>query len=66
LYSVYIDWLTENNAREDVIHAVNGIMDYMNSADHESLIPEFKLQIQTIDNIRDEKFLEIYPELYNI
>ncbi len=66
LYNVYIQWLTDNKAQPHVIHAVKGIVDYMNSADHSHLIPEFKLQIQTIDQVRNERFADIYPELENI
>lgn len=66
LYNVYIQWLADNKAQPHVIHAVKGIIDYMNSADHSHLIPEFKLQIQTIDQVRNERFADIYPELENI
>jgi hypothetical protein len=66
LYNVYIQWLKDNKAQPHVIHAVNGIVDYMNSADHSNLIDDFKMQIKTIDDVRNEHFFEIYPELENI
>jgi hypothetical protein len=35
----------------------------MDSADHRDLIPEFKNVITTIDNLRDESLIDIFPEL---
>ena len=35
----------------------------MDSVDHTNLLPEFKKQISVIDEVRNEKFIEIYPEL---
>jgi hypothetical protein len=64
-YMGYIEWLKDNKANNNTINAVKGIIDYMNSEDHSNLIPTFKKEIQTIDNVRNESFLEIYPE-FNI
>jgi hypothetical protein len=55
--------LTDNNAAPHTIHAIKGITDYMDSADHRDLIPEFKNVITTIDNLRDESLIDIFPEL---
>ena len=63
LYSVYINWLEQAGANKQTINAINGIIDYMISEDHTNLIADFKKEIETIDNIRNEKFIEIYPEL---
>ena len=62
-YRGYIEWLKEINANSNTIHNIKGIIDYMNSEDHSSLIPTFKHEIKQIDNIRNENFIEIYPEL---
>ena len=62
-YSVYINWLEQAGAKKQTINAINGIIDYMISEDHTNLIADFKKEIETIDNIRNEKFIEIYPEL---
>jgi hypothetical protein len=63
LYEQYIKWLEDNKAGGHTIHAVKGILDYMDSADHRDLIPAFKKVITTIDNLRDESLLKIFPEL---
>jgi len=63
IYDQYIDWLKRNNAWDHIIHSVKGIVDYMDSADHTHLIPEFRNQITRIDNIRDENLLNTFPEL---
>lgn len=63
LYEQYFKWLTDNNAAPHTIHAIKGITDYMDSADHRDLIPEFKNVITTIDNLRDESLIDIFPEL---
>jgi len=66
LYSKYLAWLRENNAWDHVVHAVKGIVDYMDSADHATLIPEFKSQITRIDQIREESLTDIFPELKSL
>ena len=63
LYRLYIEWLQQNNAQPQTVHAVQGVVDYMLSADHTDLIPEFKKETDKIDNIRDENLLEVFPEL---
>jgi len=55
--------LVKNNAKDNIIHDVKGIVSYMDSVDHTNLLPEFKKQISVIDEVRNEKFIEIYPEL---
>ena len=62
IYSEYIRWLKTIGARPDVIHNVSGIVDHMMSADNLHLLPEFKREITTMDNIRQENFLDVYPE----
>ena len=62
IYSEYIRWLKTNGSRPDVIHNVSGIVDHMMSADNLHLLPEFKREITTMDNIRQENFLDVYPE----
>ena len=66
LYNAYVKWLQDNNSQLHVVQSINGIVDYMNSADHSNLISDFKSQIQIIDNVRNERFVEIYPELENL
>jgi len=66
IYAEYTHWLISNNAAKSVIHAVNGIINYMDSADHTILLPEFKNQIKLIDNIRNENFAELYHWIQNI
>jgi len=63
LYEEYCDWLVKNNAKDNIIHDVKGIVSYMDSVDHTNLLSEFKKQITVIDEVRNEKFIEIYPEL---
>jgi hypothetical protein len=63
IFDSYIKWLQDNHAWDHTVHAVKGIVDYMDSADHRDLIPEFKNLITKIDTIREESLLEIYPEL---
>jgi hypothetical protein len=63
LYKEYVDWLKENNAQMHVIQNIQGIISYMDSADHTDLLPEFKKQINVIDKLRNENFADTYPEL---
>ena len=63
IYIEYIDWLKSNNAWPHIIHSVKGIVDYMDSADHTDLLPEFRRQINKIDEIRNENILDVFPEL---
>jgi radical SAM protein with 4Fe4S-binding SPASM domain len=62
-YVEYVAWLNSVKAQPDIIHAVQGIISYMYSADHTELLPRFKKEIATIDNIRNERFSDIFPEM---
>lgn len=66
LYNDYLTWLDKNNAWDHIKHAVKGIIDYMDSADHTNLIPDFKQNIKTIDDVRGESFNAVYPELKDL
>jgi radical SAM protein with 4Fe4S-binding SPASM domain len=63
IYKEYTDWLRSNGAKQSTIHAVQGIVSYMDSADHSNLIPEFQKQVITIDFLRKENFDRTFPEL---
>lgn len=62
IYKEYVKWLQENNAWEHIIKDVEGIVEHMYSADHSNLIPDFIKHVEAIDNVRNEKFTETYPE----
>lgn len=62
IYKEYVNWLSKNNAWPHIIKDVMGIVEHMYSQDNTDLIPDFKKHIQTIDNIRNEQFIETYPE----
>lgn len=66
IYKEYVAWLRENNAWEHVIKDVEGIVDHMYSADNSDLITQFKKHIATIDNIRNEQFIDVYPEFKSL
>ena len=38
----------------------------MYSADNSNLIPDFIKHVETIDNVRNEKFTDIYPEFKSL
>ena len=50
----FIDYYNENIPR---------IIEYMHEKDRTDLIPEFKKQMKHIDRIRNENFLDVFPEL---
>jgi hypothetical protein len=62
IYKEYVKWLQENNAWAHIIKDVEGIVEHMYSADHSNLIPDFIKHVEAIDNVRNEKFTETYPE----
>ena len=62
IYKEYVKWLQENNAWEHIIKDVEGIVEHMYSADNSNLIPDFIKHVEAIDNVRNEKFTDIYPE----
>ena len=66
LYEEYCNWLIKNNAKDNIIRDVKGIVSYMDSVDHTNLLSEFKKQIKVIDDVRNENFAEIYPWAENI
>jgi hypothetical protein len=42
---------------------VNNIKNYLQSKDDTDLIPKFKEEMQKLDNIRNENFIKVFPEL---
>lgn len=61
-YTNYILWLKQNRAEERIINDVKGIIDHMNSYDNSSLLPAFISNIEKIDKVRSEKFIDLYTE----
>lgn len=64
----HIEWLAETQDHDmhyDVYidHWKNAIT-LMNSADHSKFIPNFYYETRLLDNIRDEKFEDVFPELH--
>jgi hypothetical protein len=64
----HIVWLSETQDHDmhyDVYidHWKNAIT-LMNSADHSKFIPNFYYETRLLDNIRDEKFEDVFPELH--
>jgi hypothetical protein len=64
----HIEWLTETQEHDfhyDVYvdHWKNAIT-LMNSKDDTSLIPKFYEEAHVLDNIRNEKFEDAFPELH--
>jgi hypothetical protein len=66
IYKEYVKWLQENNAWGHIIKDVEGIVEHMYSADNSNLIPDFIKHVETIDNVRNEKFTDIYPEFKSL
>lgn len=66
LYVTYRQWLIANKAQPHIIDAFDGIVRYMDSEDHTELLDQFRIEVDKIDTIRKEKFIEIYPELKNL
>ena len=66
IYAEYVLWLKDKGAWNHIVDAVEGIVTYMDSADHSELIADCKIEINKIDLIREETFNKIYPELSNI
>ena len=62
IFNAYAEWLITNGAGTDVIHNITGIVHHMMSADNLHLLPQFKREISSMDKIRQENFLDIYPE----
>jgi hypothetical protein len=63
IYDKYVSWLTDHNARSDVVSAVSGIVDYMNSKQDDHLKSVFKSKTLQLDAHRNEDFKTVFPEL---
>jgi radical SAM protein with 4Fe4S-binding SPASM domain len=64
----HIEWLTETQEHDfhyDVfVNHWKGAIILMNSKDDTSLIPKFFEEVHVLDGIRNEKFEDVFPELY--
>ena len=73
-FGEFATWLHENYRDDDDFWKKNpygwkrwqAILDFMDSEDHTDLLPAFKEYIEKIDESRDLKFEEIFPELKSL
>jgi len=49
--------------KEFLTEQVNNIKNYLQSKDDTDLIPKFKEEMQKLDNVRNENFIKVFPEL---
>lgn len=59
----HIEWLHANGASTASVDQWHGIASHMGSEDASHLLNEFRSYQSTIDNIRGEDLLEVFPEL---
>lgn len=67
-------WLWNNYTKDDEFWHHNpygwqrweSILDWMDSEDHTDLLPDFKEYITKLDNVRNTKFAEVFPELQHL
>ncbi len=68
------NWLYENYRQDDDFWKTNpygwkrwqAVLDFMDSEDHTDQLPAFKEYIESLDNLRETKFKEIFPELAHL
>ena len=73
-FGEFATWLHENYRNDDDFWKKNpygwkrwqAILDFMDSEDHTDLLPAFKEYIEKIDESRDLKFEEVFPELKSL
>lgn len=68
LYSEHVDWIQSMEAhnqekKRHCIEQFRNIPTYMNSKDQSKLIPEFIQRTKELDELRNESFTEVFPEL---
>jgi sulfatase maturation enzyme AslB (radical SAM superfamily) len=59
----HIDWLEDNGADSSVVNEWDGILQFMEKHDTSDLLSSFKTNTMSVDRIRSESFLDVFPEL---
>jgi molybdenum cofactor biosynthesis enzyme MoaA len=74
LFGELANWLYENYRQDDDYWKNNpygwkrwqAVLDFMDSEDHSDQLPAFKEYIEKLDNLRQTKFVGIFPELAHL
>jgi len=74
LFGELANWLYENYRQDDDYWKNNpygwkrwqAVLDFMDSEDHTDQLPVFKEYIEKLDNLRQTKFVGIFPELAHL
>jgi organic radical activating enzyme len=62
-YEKHIEWLDPQDSLQRATIGYKSIIKMMESKDVSNLIPRFNLEIKKLDDVRNENFYEVFPEL---
>ena len=62
-YEKHIEWLEPQDTLNRATTGYKSIIKMMESKDASNLIPRFNLEIKKLDDVRNENFYEVFPEL---
>jgi MoaA/NifB/PqqE/SkfB family radical SAM enzyme len=73
-FAEFANWLYENYRQDEDFWKKNpygwkrwqAVLDFMDSEDHSSRLPDFKEYIEKLDNLRKTNFKSIFPELSHL
>ena len=61
-----IDWLADKDHLTRATNGYKGIINFLDSKDNTSLIPKFMEVTKQLDDLRNESFKDVFPELASI
>lgn len=62
----HIKWLSAEGAKKTLIDEFDALIEYMNLDDWSNKLPKLKKQLTVLDNIREEDFRYVFPELKQV
>jgi hypothetical protein len=62
-YEKHIEWLEPLDSLKRATNGFKSVLNFVQSIDNSHLFPKFQEEIKKLDDIRNENFWEIFPEL---
>jgi sulfatase maturation enzyme AslB (radical SAM superfamily) len=65
-YEEHIAWLEPQDKLQRATNGFRSVLNFIKASDRSDLLPKFREEVKKLDNIRNENFWNIFPELHTL
>jgi hypothetical protein len=62
-YEAHIAWLEPQDTLQRATNGFKSALNFICANDHSELLPKFREEVKKLDNVRNENFWKVFPEL---